>query len=230
MANSRDFYPSQYTVASGKKTYFIDVPDGDCQVSIDCRSNQPHTIYLHVSNDPKALPIVYASGNRQTDGRFNIAGLTGISIETAEKAVIAYKINHRERRMSDPINDYIVSLPVPPPTIGLEQLVSRAIAEKMEALTGETSPQIDLEEILEDEYPDVDSEFGPGAMEMDEEFDSKFRNKSVPQAKPDPVPTAASPAPAPSVRESVEPDKPAKQVDPRLAEIERLLVSLKAGN
>lgn len=230
MANSRDFYPSQYTVASGKKTYYVDVPDGDCQVNVDCRSNSPHTIYLHTSNDPKALPIVYASGNRETTGRFNVAGLVGISIETTEKAVIAYKINHRERRMSDPINDYIVSLPVPPPTVGLEELVSRAIAEKMEALTGETNPQIDLEELLEDEYPDVDSEFGPGAMEMDEEFDQKFRSKAAPNPKPSTGDTEPPPAPAEGVRKPVEPKQPAKQADNRIAEIERLLIELKAGN
>lgn len=223
MGNARDFFPTQYTTGQGKSDYIVDVDDGDCQVSVDVRSNKEVAVLLHYSNDPDVKPIVYGTG-KSIFGRFNVKGLTAIRLLPANKdAIVTYKVEHRLRRMSDPINDHIVSLPVPPPTVSLAELVSRQVAERLGELTGEKDPQIDLEELIDDLPNDVDEEFGPGYMEMDAEFDAKYRAK----AAPDPVPANPTAPPPERVQQPVEPTQPAKQTDPRLAEIERLLVSLK---
>lgn len=224
--NARDFYPSQFTTVVGQTDHLVDVPDGDCQVQLDVRSSKNHCVYLHTSVDPKVPGVVYGTG-LHTLSCFNVKGLAFIRITTAKDCVVSYRVQHRLRTMADPINDEIVSLPVPPPKIPLAQLVSRAVGEKLQELTGQKDPQIDLEELIDDLPDDVDPEFGPGHMEMDEEFDDKWkaRSKQPPTQKPssNPAPAAATADPK-SVQQPADP-KP--QADPRIAEIERLLVALK---
>lgn len=227
--NKRDFYPSQYITGHGKTEYICDVPDGDCQVQLDVRSSKPHTVYLHTSNDPEVAPTVYGHGTT-TYGVFNVKGLTAIRISTSKDTVISYRVQHRLRKMADPINDEIVSLPVPPPQIPLATLVSRAVGERLSELTGEKNPQIDLEELIDDLPDDVDPEFGPGSMEMDAEFVEKWSARAKePDAKVAPSPDAN---PKPPVVDKGLQQQPKRQspLDPRIAEIERLLVSLKAGD
>lgn len=226
--NKRDFYPSQYVTGHGKTDYFVDVPNGDCQVQIDVRSSKPHTVYLHTSDDVAVAPVCYAQGTH-TYATFNVAGLTHIRIAANKDAVVSYRVQHRLRKMADPINDEIVSLPVPPPQIPLATLVSRAVGERLSELTGETNPQIDLEELIDDLPDDVDPEFGPGAMEMDEEFTEKWSQRTKPPVVEDSKPSKPAPTSSPPTQSVQQPAKSEPQADPRIAAIEKLLVELK-GN
>lgn len=230
MARSRDIYTTQYQTFTGKERYVVDVPDGDCQVEIDLRSSRPATVYLHTRPDGPGM--VYATGH-EVFGRFNVAGLLALSIETSKGSVVSYKVQHRLRKMADPLNDEIVSLPVPPPQIPLADLVSRAVGERLQELTGEKDPQVDLEELIDDLPSDVDEEFGRGAMEIDEDFGESWQKRAAKAPNKPPrgnSPPAGSPPNDTGVQQPVEPTKPTKQADPRLAEIERLLVALKADS
>lgn len=228
MANKRDFYHTQYQTRTGQTSYVVDVPDGDCQVELDIRSNKDVCVQLHTDIDPKKPGLVYATG-KAVFGRFNVAGLLAISLNCSKDAIVSYKVQHRLRKMSDPINDEIVSLPVPPPQIPLQDLVSRIVGERLQEATGEKDPQVDLEELIEDLPYDVDEEFGIGHMEVDEDFGAKWQERTKQPRNP-PAKPKSDPAPKPeSPRVRDDEGKPGNQIDARVAEIEKLLVALKAN-
>ena len=157
--------PEKFDILTGENDYFIDLPDGDCQVKYHIRSDASVTLWA-CCEDKKRIPL--ETGNI-IEGVLRIQRLKGLGISAAKKTVVAVQVYHREMKLIDPINDKPVEVAMPEPLrITLNDLVSRAVGDALRQQNQGEDVEIELDELFED---DIDPEFGYGHMEPDTDFE-----------------------------------------------------------
>lgn len=169
--------PENVTVFRGDTHYEIDLPDGDCQVEFEFRSDQRMQLYLLAGD--KCIPL---GSGEYVYGFYKVVNCKALVVKVAQKdAFVAFEVYHwpcvvREKVDRTPV---AVSLPEPP-KIDITQLMSRIVGEKLKEEFDET--EVEIEELIEDLPPDIDEEFGPGYAELDEEFLERRARRIAPDA------------------------------------------------
>lgn len=170
--------PENITVHTGKTEYTVDLPDGDCQIRYEIKSDKSVSMFLVAGK--KLIP--FSNGDHIT-GTTNVARCNGILIKAPKTAQVAFEIYHEQRTALDPINQKPVEVPIPEPvSVPLAELVGRVVADKLaEAGHGD---RIDIEELIEDYPDDIDEEFGNGYMEMDDDMENRVADLSDNSVQP----------------------------------------------
>lgn len=176
-------HPELFSVVSGQSEYVIDVPDGDCQLDYWIMSDGWCTLYL--SSDAHVMPL---ECGYSISGRCLVRGAKALIVKAAPTAAVAIRVFHSEATVADPIDDKPIAVAIPEPQqIPLSELIGRVVADRVRAevaaLTGKEPEdlEVDVDDLLEDLPPDIDEEFGPGHMEMDDDgplFDELARGRT----------------------------------------------------
>lgn len=156
----------QFEVKTGETYYEVPLPAGDCQVDYTIMADGE--VALYAGFEGKVVPIDHGT---KLNGVLYIKDAEMLAIRTARKGIaVAIQVFHAERRLTD-INDgkpLAVHVPTPP-KMDLQQMMMRMVGQKPEHQLGDL--ELTPEEIQEQFPDDVDTEFGPGYVQLEEDED-----------------------------------------------------------
>lgn len=170
--------PGIITVLTGETQHLIDLPDGDCQVDYDIRADGECKLYWIVADDGVLIPEALGAFLK---GRRRVRHLKGMAVRCSKSTRVGITVYHQQVQIVDPLNDEPVEIITPEmPPMSLAQMVGGLVAQEL-ASRGVDDDQLDPEDIIEDMIEsmpdDIDPEFGPGNMELDDEMENKVRKK-----------------------------------------------------
>lgn len=152
----------QYQVYQGEESYEVPLPKGDLQLDYEVMADGPVSVYLGLAG--KVLPVDHGS---KVSGMLLVCDAELVIVKPVKKATMcAISVYSAPRKLID-YNDgkpHTVHLPVPP-VVNLQEMAMRLVGAKLEA------PDVDITpEELADMYPDdVDTEFGAGYVQLEED-------------------------------------------------------------
>jgi len=207
----------EFVCHTGSTEYQLAVEPGDCQIDFYLLSDTEIQLYLSLGD--KVLPIAVGTTVR---GRLLVKDARWLMVKTGKKsAIIASQVFQNPRRLIDVNDRKPVAMHVPTaPPVDLRTMVDRIVGQRLEE-RGQYQVEITNED-LEDLYPeDVDTEFGPGHVQLEEDediYEELSRRKAArdaarkgSQGKGGTEAPAAGKAPAPtSGGGQAEPGKPAE--------------------
>lgn len=158
-----------FTLKKGREKYEVDLPDGHCQIDYELYSDGP--LVLFVVAGKSVLPL--DRGHRLC-GRSRVRDMKSLLIRPDDKSqIVAIRVYHKELKVLEPLDDTPVEIVEPEGTsMSIYDMVGRIVGEHL-VQQGVAEEQVSIEELVEDLPGDVDAEFGPGFMEMDEEYEKK---------------------------------------------------------
>lgn len=157
----------EFVCHNGSTEYQLAVEQGDCQLDYFILADAE--IQLYVSLGDTVLPLAVGTTLR---GRILVKDAKWLMVRTAKKStIIAAQVFQYRRRLIDENDRKPVAMHVPAaPPVDIRQMVDRLLAQKLEE-RGEYQVEMTAED-LEDMYPeDVDTEFGPGHVQLEEDED-----------------------------------------------------------
>ena len=158
---------SRVTVLSDKPQHEIDLPDGDVQMEYDIRSTGNVEMFLVAGE--KLIPF---DKGHKLRGIEKVRDVNGLVLRPEKKTqLIGVEIYLDTVTLGETGDDRPVEIAEPAPlTMSIHEMVGRVVGEAMSEATG--VDKIDIGELVDDLPDDVDPEFGPGYMEMDEDYEA----------------------------------------------------------
>lgn len=154
----------QFDVKTGETYYEVPLPTGDCQVDYTILADGEVSLYAGFQG--KVVPIDHGV---KLNGVLFIKDAEMLAIRTARKSIaVAIQVYHAERRLTDVNDGKPLAVHVPtPPTMNLQEMMMRMVGQKPEHQLADM--ELSPEEIQEQYPDDVDTEFGPGYVQLEED-------------------------------------------------------------
>lgn len=157
----------EFVCHNGSTEYQLAVEPGDCQLDYFILADGE--VQLYIALGETVLPLAVGSTIR---GRVLVKDARWLMVRTAKKStIVAAQVFQNPRRLIDTNDRKPVAMHVPTnPPVDIRQMVDRILAQKLEE-RGQYQVEMTNED-LEDLYPeDVDTEFGPGHVQLEEDED-----------------------------------------------------------
>lgn len=156
---------SDFDVKTGDKEYVIDLEDGDLQLDYLFYCDRPFQLYIGMGD--KVIPL---GAGFTMQGRLRIKDARWLMLKTEKTAQLACQVFAQTVAITERL-DYtplVVSI-APPPSVDMRAMVSRLVGQALEETHGRGKQEVEIDELVGDLPDDVDPEFGPGFMDLDEE-------------------------------------------------------------
>jgi len=158
---------AEFVCHTGSTEYELAVEPGDCQIDYFILADTE--VQLYVCLGDKVLPLAVGTNLR---GRILVKDARWLLLKAPKKtAIVASQVFQSPRRLIDVNDRKPVAMHVPTaPPVDLRTMVDRILGQKLEE-RGQYQVEMTNED-LEDLYPeDVDTEFGPGHVQLEEDED-----------------------------------------------------------
>lgn len=157
-------FPGDFVQITGDTEHELHIPRGDQAIEYAVYSDTESWLYLHCES--VVIPLAHGLSY---SGRVLVRDAKWLLLRVAKKsAVVAARVASEERRLRDTNSGKPVATHVPaPPPLDVLAMARRLVGQK-EDRGGEYLTPEDLEEMFPD---DVDTEFGPGHVQLEEDED-----------------------------------------------------------
>jgi len=154
----------QFEVHTGDINYEVPLPKSDCQVDYSVMADG--VVSLYAGFDGKVVPIEHGS---KFHGVLLIRDAECLFLKTQDKAtIVAIQVYHTERRLTEVNDGKPLAVHVAtPPTINVQEMAMRILGQRLEGEAGDI--ELTPEELAEMYPEDVDTEFGPGFVQLQDD-------------------------------------------------------------
>jgi len=167
MSLNLELRPSEFVIQNGATEYQLAVEPGDCQIDYFVLADAE--VQLYICCGEAVIPLAVGTSVR---GHLLVKDAKWLMLKTQKKStIIAARVFQAPRRLIDVNDRKPVAMHVPTaPPVDLRTMVDRIVGQRLEE-RGQYQVEITNED-LEDLYPeDVDTEFGPGHVQLEEDED-----------------------------------------------------------